>query len=212
MEYKSFAVEELKADDATRRISGFGSVFGNVDSQGDIVLPGAFAKSIAARPPIMLWQHDTRQPLGVWDVTEEKKKGLYIEGTIGTKGICEYAYEQAKLGSVSGLSIGFFIKKYSIDAKKGVRHIEEVDLYEVSLVTFPANDKAVVTGVKAADGSYMTERQFEEFLRDVGELSQKEAKIVLSDGYKALLRHRDGGAQELEDLIALRDALKQFKP
>ena len=271
MEYKSFALEELKADDDTRRISGFGSVFGNTDSQGDIVMPGAFAKSIARRKPVMLWQHDTAQPLGVWDTAEERAKGLYLDGPIGTKGICEYAYEQAKMGSVTGLSIGFSTTKYSIDATKGVRKLEEVELYEVSLVTFPANAKATITGVKAVNpaeaelaskwlkraidlhqkhmdgtepttgdagersqmrmmdmmkkayayltgdddtggmpgmGKSMTERQFEEFLRDVGRLSQKEAKIVLSEGYRGLLKHRDGGAQDLEELC---NTLKQFK-
>ena len=184
MERKQFALDEceVKEDGDARTIEGFGSTFGNTDSYGDIVLPGAFAKSISARKPAMLWQHRTDQPVGVWDAMEEQKKGLYLKGRIFGTQLGNDAYTLAKGGAVTGLSIGFSTKKFSIDAKKGTRQLGEVDLFEVSLVTFPANDKAQITNVKSKPE---TIRQFEDFLREAG-FSQKDATTVALRGFKAL--------------------------
>jgi HK97 family phage prohead protease len=156
MEHKHFAIEELKADDETRTIEGFGSIFGNVDSYGDIVVPGAFAKSIAKRKPAMLWQHRTDMPIGVWDEMEETAKGLRLKGRILDTTLGEDAYKLAKGGALTGLSIGYSPKGYEIDEKKKVRKLTEVELFEVSLVTFPANDKATITRVKSASGDIDT--------------------------------------------------------
>lgn len=86
-----------------------------------------------------------------------------------------------------------------------------MDLFEVSLVTFPANDKAKVTRVKSEDGALMTEREFEEFLRDVGGLSQKESKQVVSEGYRSMLNYRDGGDAIAEQAQKLCNLFNQFK-
>ncbi len=198
LKHLAFAVEglEAKEDDNGRTVEGFASVFNNVDSYSDIVMPGAFAKSIKGRKPAMLWQHNSGQPIGVWDEMEEQKKGLYVKGRILPTTAGNDAYTLVKAGAVTGMSIGYSARKWETDTDKGIRRLTEVELYEVSLVTFPANEKAQITRVKSLDGQFMTERDFEEFLRDVGQLSQKEAKIVVSDGYKALLKHRDGGAEE----------------
>ncbi len=197
----SFSLTDVKAEDGTRTIEGFASVFNNVDSYSDIVVPGAFTKTIKGRKPVMLWQHDSDEPIGVWDEVEEQKKGLYVKGRILETSMGNDAYTLVKAGAITGMSIGYAAKKWEIDADKGVRKLTEVDLYEVSLVTFPANEKAQITRVKSEDGAFMTERDFEEFLRDVGRLSQKEAKVVVSDGYKALLKHRDGGAESLKQIF-----------
>ena len=202
---------EVKAEDDTRTIEGFASVFNNIDSYKDIVMPGAFAKSLAKRIPVMLWQHNSEQPIGVWDDFMEQEKGLFIKGTILPTQLGNDAYTLAKAKAIKGMSIGYSPIKWEFDEKKGVRLLKEVDLWEVSLVTFPANEKAQITRVKSEDGAFMTERDFEEFLRDVGQLSQKEAKIVVSDGYKALLKHRDGGAEEQTLLRDLRDVLTNFR-
>jgi uncharacterized protein len=103
MEYKSFAIEELKAlDDEARTIEGYGSIFGNVDSYGDIVMPGAFAKSIKKRKPAMLWQHNSNQPIGVWDEIEETDKGLRLKGRIIDTSLGDDAYKLAKAGALTG--------------------------------------------------------------------------------------------------------------
>lgn len=202
----SFALE-VKAEDDARTIEGFASVFNNVDSHSDIVMPGAFTKSLGKRMPVMLWQHNTDQPVGVWDDFMEQDKGLFMKGSVLPTQLGNDAYILAKAKAIKGLSIGYTPVKWEFDDKKGVRKLTEVELWEVSLVTFPANEKAQITRVKSDDGAFMTERDFEEFLRDVGQLSQKEAKIVVSDGYKALLKHRDGGAEEQSQLRELRDVL-----
>lgn len=183
LEYKSFAIEELKADDAARTVEGFGSTFGNTDSYGDIVVPGAFAKSIASRKPAMLWQHRSDQPIGVWDELEETKKGLRLKGRILPTQLGNDAYTLAKEGALTGLSIGFNTKKYEIDEGKKVRKLTEVELFEVSLVTFPANEKATITTVKSRP---QTLREFETFLREAGQFSREDATTVALRGFKAL--------------------------
>lgn len=207
METKHFALLDFKADDETRSIEGWASVYDYTDSQKDIVVRGAFAKSLKGGKPAMLWQHKMDCPIGVWDVAEETDKGLLVRGRILDTQAGDDAYKLAKAGAVKGLSIGYTPKRQEFDRDKGTRKLLEVELHEVSLVTFPANDRAKVTRVKSTDGALMTEREFEEFLRDVGDLSQKEAKLIVSEGYRALLKHRDGGADELE---ALRDIARSF--
>lgn len=185
MDFKSFQIEELKAsdEDGTRTIEGFGSVFGNVDSYGDIVMPGAFMESLKSRKPAMLWQHRSDMPIGVWDEMEETKKGLKLKGRILPTQLGNDAYTLAKEGALTGLSIGFSTKKYEIDEKKKVRKLTELELFEVSLVTFPANDKATITNVKSRP---QTLREFEEFLREAGLFSREEATTVALRGFKAL--------------------------
>lgn len=210
-EIKQFTFEdiEVKEDGDTRTVEGYASVFNNVDSYKDIVLPGAFAKTLKKKRTIpMLWQHDSDEVVGVWSELEERDRGLYVKGSIVDTSMGLDAYKLLKAGAITGMSIGYSTKQYEIDTEKNVRKLMELDLYEVSLVTFPANEKAQITRVKSLNGAYMTEREFEEFLRDVGELSQKEAKIVVSQGYKALLNHRDGGDHVAAKLSNL---FNQFK-
>lgn len=185
MEIKHFAIEEFKAsdEDGTRTIEGLGSVFGNTDSYGDIVMPGAFAETIKTRKPAMLWQHRSDMPIGIWDEVEETKKGLRLKGRILETQAGNDAYTLAKAGALTGLSIGFNTKKYEIDEKKKVRKLTELELFEVSLVTFPANDKATITNVKSRP---QTLREFEEFLREAGLFSREDATTIALRGFKAL--------------------------
>lgn len=209
LEIKQFAIEELKADDEGRTVEGFASVFNNVDSWKDIVLPGAFEKTLKRKKSLpMLWQHEAGQVIGTWTELEERGKGLYVKGTIADTALGLDVHKLLKMGAVTGMSIGYYSKQFEYDTEKNIRKLIEIDLFEVSLVTFPANERAQVTRVKSQDGALMTEREFERFLRDVGDLSQEEAKIVVSKGYKSLLAHRDGGDQEIKHIAAL---LGQFE-
>lgn len=210
IETKHFAFEELKADDEARTIKGFGSVFGNTDSYGDIVMPGAFAKSITGRKPAMLWQHKSDMIPGVWDVIEEQKKGLYLEGTFADTPLGNEAYTLAKMGALTGLSIGFSTKRYEIDEAKKVRKLTELELYEVSLVTFPANERATITAVKSRP---QTLRAFEEYLREGG-FSQRDATTVALHGFKALTTQGEPDEEVVAQLAAadrLAALLTQFK-
>jgi HK97 family phage prohead protease len=134
-------------------------VFHNEDSYGDVVEPGAFKatlemwKSKGRLPPI-LWQHSPKDPIGVYTSMAEDEKGLAVEGRLLVKDdpLAARAYAHLKAGSVTGLSIGFSIPKGGAewDPKSETYRIRQVDLWEVSLVTFPANDEAQVDAVKAA--------------------------------------------------------------
>lgn len=132
---------------------GYGSVFGNVDSYKDVVAAGAFKKTLSERnsPVKLLWQHDTSQPIGVFLEIKEDEHGLYVKGQLALEvQKAKEAYELMKVGAVDGLSIGYSTVKEKKDVKTGIRYLTELKLYEVSVVTFPANEKANVVTVKSA--------------------------------------------------------------
>ena len=199
-------IREVREDGT---FTGYGSVFGNVDAYGDIVEAGAFAKSIEKKKPALLWQHDPTQPVGVWEEISEDKHGLLMRGRllIGKVAKATEARELLKAGAISGLSIGYMPVKWEYDkdprdsdekAKRTVRRLKEIDLWEVSLVTFPANDAARVTGVK----NLATIQDVEESLRDAG-YSRSEAKSLISR-IKDLQRDaefRSHAVQNVKELI-----------
>lgn len=207
MEFKSVTLE-LKADPAGI-VSGYGSVFGGVDAYGDTVQPGAFAKSLAKRKPKMLWQHDMDEPIGVWDEVREDAKGLFVQGRLAlkTEGGQE-AYELLSIGAIDGLSIGFRTIADEI-VQGGTRILKEVDLWEVSFVTIPADQAALVQSVKSA----MTERAFETMLRTQG-FSRWDAKIITADGWKAWAEKRDasgtGNADQRDAEAEVKKQLQQL--
>ena len=129
--------------------TGYASIFGNLDQHGDIVLPGAFRKSLAERGKRvpLLWQHDTTEPIGVLELVEDGK-GLRVErGEINLETARgREAYALLKQGAIKGLSIGYQVVQDGWQGK--VRQLKELKLLEVSLVTFPANELAGVTAVK----------------------------------------------------------------
>jgi HK97 family phage prohead protease len=197
---------ELKlVDDQQGVFTGYGSVFNVTDFQGDVVVPGAFSKSISAlstkgKPLSMLWMHDPTEPIGVWDDVSEDNVGLKLKGRLALetqKG--KEAYELMKMGALSGLSIGYRV--VDREWKGDIRLLKQVDLLEVSLVTFPANDDARVTGVKTGNERIKTIREFEEFLRDEGGYSCAQAKAIASSGFKAKPEHRDDDG-EIGQLLA----------
>lgn len=207
METKNLKIE-LKADGDEGKISGYGAVFGNVDSYGDRILKGAFTESLKSTKPKMLWQHDMYNPIGVWDEIYEDEKGLYVEGRLAT-GSAQGAdaYALAKMGALDGLSIGYMAKAY--DESNEVRELQEIELFEISMVTMPANDLATITGIKSAQ---WTERDFERALRNMG-FGRADAKLATAHGFKAVLEKRDAGLNsELDELrdAGVFDALKQL--
>ncbi|MEP5760315.1 MAG: HK97 family phage prohead protease [Litoreibacter sp.] len=146
-------------EDAT--ISGYASVFGEVDQGNDLVKKGAYAASLKQLAAVgtsvkLLWQHDPTQPIGVWDKVFEDEKGLYVSGRLLTetrKG-CEAAALIAA-GAIDGLSIGYRTVKADRN-QAGIRHLLELELWEVSLVTFPMLQQARV-GAKTDPTSEMNE-------------------------------------------------------
>lgn len=131
-------------------IRGYASVFGNLDSQQDRVMPGAFLESIATKFPIpLLWHHYRDQPIGQVEFAKEDDHGLYIHARI-IRGFSESdrASSLIKEQCISGLSIGYQVLGYEYEAlptEQVVRSLYALDLWEVSIVTFPANQAARIT-------------------------------------------------------------------
>lgn len=186
MLHKSVSLK-LKAEPGQDGVfEGYASVFDVVDLGGDSVARGAFSKSLGKRKCKMLWQHEMDQPIGVWDEVREDSHGLYVKGRILTevaKG--REALALLKAGAIDSMSIGYRTIESTTDTT-GVRKLLEVDLFEISLVTFPMLPDAKVTDVK----SITTERDFERFLRDAG-YSKSEAKALTLHGFKGLTKRRD---------------------
>lgn len=221
-EYKA----DFKAlsDEKMGLFEGFGSVFGNVDSHGDIVQKGAFSESLGRRGmPIMLWQHDQKEPIGKFISAKETPEGLHVTGELFIEDIprARQAYRLLKEGAMKGLSIGFRTLEDDVDAE-GNRTIKKVDLYEVSLVTFPSNELANVTAVKSDDTPPDNERDFEKFLRKNG-YSRTAAKAITTHGikgYENILREADVAkscdalreADELKKkLVEIKQTLKEIE-
>jgi HK97 family phage prohead protease len=179
--------------------SGYGASFGNVDSYGDVIAPGAFTKTLKEAKssgtwPAMLLQHgnmlggDDNMPVGVWTDMREDAKGLHVEGVLADTQRGRDAYTLLKMSprpAISGMSIGYRAIEWSMRSRpeEPRRTLKAVDLFEVSLVTFPANGKSRVEHVKSAD-AITTIREFEDFLRDVGGFSRAAAKSIAAGGFK----------------------------
>ena len=206
---------EVKSED-NGIFTGYGSIFGNEDQGNDIVQKGAFTKSLQDRPASkvkMLFQHKTDEPIGVFEEIYEDQKGLYVKGklALGTQKGRE-TYELLKIGALDGMSIGFKAdpqKQGYNENKRGIRTLKEVDLMEISLVTFPMNEDAVVETVK---GNGKSIREWEDILREVGGLSRTESKIGAKSLYKSLNQREADNKQELVALLhKVADIIKTTK-
>lgn len=170
---------EEKALEEEGRISGYGSIYGNTDLGGDVVEAGAFKSN--TRPPKMLWQHDPGEVIGIWDSVTEDSKGLKVSGKLLLD--IQRAKETKSLlkaGAIDGLSIGYRATEvdYKNTPKGMVRHIKSAELYEISVVTFPMNPKAIVTDVK----QLQSPREIEGILRSAG-VPSAFAKLVAIHGF-----------------------------
>jgi uncharacterized protein len=131
---------------------GYASLFGLVDLGGDEVVHGAFARSLAQKGPRairMLWQHDPSLPIGSWVSIKEDQRGLRVKGRLNLAvARARETLALLKEGAVDGLSIGFRVKNARKSAAGGIRRLLEVDLWEISIVTFPMLPQARITSVK----------------------------------------------------------------
>lgn len=211
-------VTEFKNLSAEGEFEGYASTSGNVDRGGDLIERGAFAGTLSrwserGRLPKMLWQHDTTKVCGVWDAMSEDSSGLYVKGRILTDlQIGKEAYTLMKAGAIDSLSIGYRTMKYGYAGPQDeVRLLKEVDLFEVSLVTFPMNESAVITGVKHLSSKGDVERA----LRDAG-VPNAFAKLVALYGFDEAKRRVEGrreadAAGIFRELSKLRDNLNKRK-
>lgn len=219
MKTKDFAlqVKDLSEDGT---FTGYGSVNGNVDSYGERVMPGAFAGSLAKHKRegtsvLMLWQHNPNEPIGIWEDLAEDAKGLWGKGRL----IMEVqkareVHALMKANAIGGLSIGYREIKATPDGN--VRNLEELDLREISPVSFPANRRARIEAVKSErmeefarrlrDGDPMPIKEFEDILREAG-VPKSMACAIASHGYaKAVLGEPEG--KQANDATAFLTALR----
>lgn len=191
--YADFEVKALK-DDGT--FTGYAATFDVRDLGGDTISRGAFTESLRAwsvkgeYPPI-LWHHQMDKPIGVITTMYEDAKGLYIEGRllVGKVAKASEAYALLDAKAVKGLSIGYKVKpgNYTWADDGYGRDIKAVDLWEVSITTFPMNPDAGVTSVKQINSV----RDFETALRDEWGFSRTQARRIAEHGYKSAMGLRD---------------------
>lgn len=187
-------LEQKKVGEAGE-FEGYGSVFGVKDSYGEIVSAGAFKDSLIAHHqagtlPAMLWQHDPGKPIGVYSEMREDSHGLYVKGKLSLDTqLGKEAFSLLKMGALNGLSIGFVPEKWEWDEEERIRTLTQIDLWECSLVTFPANTEARVSGTKAMEqiSSLTSWKDVEEFLREEGNFSNNAATAIVG----AVKRIRD---------------------
>ena len=202
---KAYHDEDEDKDYGT--FEGYGSVFGNKDLGNDVIERGAFLKSLKRRKPQnvkLLYQHKSDMPIGVFDEIREDDHGLVVKGRLALKTQAgAEAYELLKMGALDGLSIGFRVnpKEVSYDKRGNKRIIKEVDLMEVSLVTFPMNPQATVRSVKGEDISI---REWENGMRDAFSLSRSEAKMAAKAVTDAF------GQREVDTNVELVEAIKKL--
>lgn len=199
---------EIKSVGDDGSFTGYATVFGNADFYGDIIMPGALTKTLAKKrngQVPALWQHDQDDPIGTYPVLRVDNKGLYVEGQL-VKGVqqADECHLLMKAGAINGLSMGFITEDSDYNTVTGQRNILQLDLWEISPVTFPANDLARVTDVKSiANMGKLSD--IEQFLRDEGGFSAKEAKAIVSR-VKAI-----GSQRDVDDSMEIRQALTILK-
>lgn len=212
-------------DEKTGTFEGYGAVFGNVDSYGDVIAKGAFRATLrdwrkAGSLPPMLVQHGgwmmtdmDALPIGKWEAMEEDDTGLRVKGRLinldTERG--KQIYGAMREGVLDGMSIGYRAKEFSIGTKPDEprRTLKAVELIELSVVTFPANGKARIDGVKA-DG--LSRRELERRLTQDAELPRSVARQLMAGGFEAIKAMQDAGDEgDLSDLARHMRQVKLMK-
>lgn len=208
---KSFGFEIKAADSGA--VEGLASTFNNVDHVGDTVAKGAFTKSISSLKTngrVLPMLHEHYKAIGAWKTFEETKEGLFVSGQALVDEVQEAreAIALAKADVVTGLSIGFMLKRDDFDFESdGTRIIRNLDLMEVSLVASPADDFARISAVKSMIDRGMTTREFEGLLRDSG-FSRKQAARMAGPAIQALQGDPEDDLWDA-DLKAMIDAVRR---
>lgn len=187
---------DVKEVDEEGHFSGYASVYNVIDAYRERVAPGAFGNSLRkwatrGRLPPALWQHRSGEPVGPFTKMVEDERGLYTEGRLLVKDVQRAREARALMMSktVDGMSIGFNSIVEEYDKTENLITLKEIDLWEVSIVTFPANQESLVTEVRSmfAEGNVPAVKDLEEILRDAG-FSRSQAKAIVGHGYAGLLR------------------------
>jgi HK97 family phage prohead protease len=176
---------EFKTADVSRAgdFAGYAAHFGNVDRGGDVIVPGAFAATLAeykarGTQPALLWAHDASQIIGRINSLREDGKGLFMAASLTLDvTAAKEAHALLKDEAIGGLSIGYGVRPGGDEFTASARMLKNLELYEVSLVAVPMNPEARVTAVKAMTSS---PRELEQYLRTTLSLSSRKAKAAAS--------------------------------
>lgn len=186
----TFAIKIAPDDAESGLIEGYGATFEDTpDLAGDIILPGAFAKSLQHVLPAMVWAHDLSRPIGRWTEAKEDARGLYLKGRLNLETDAgRQAHSHVRAGDVTGLSIGYNVPQggAELGRKTGERVLSRVDLFEVSPVPVPCMPNARITQVKTLG----SQRDLQELLHHNG-LSRGAAVKIAAAGWQALQGERD---------------------
>lgn len=190
---------EVKAS-ADGKFSGYAAVFGNVDDGFDVIQPGAFKEFARQKDGqiMVLHAHNTREYIGRAAYSQDEK-GLAVDGQLVLADpLANRVYQHLKAGTIDAMSIGYDVLPGGAEfTEAGIRILKALKLWEVSVLPFGMNELARVDTVKQA-GQITTIREFEDFLRDAGHFSVRQARAIAEGGYKALQKAReepDAGAQ-----------------
>lgn len=196
-----FALDTKSIDD-DGNIEGLAVGYGNLDQGGDIVAKGAIDLQGRKSLPMLLF-HDQRRPAGAWNSFEEVSDGLLVKGRFSSSASGRDAREDVKSGALAGLSMGYKTLRHRIEGKS--RHLLQVALHEISLVTIPMNDRTRVLSVKdiVGDGGLPTAAQFEDALREAMGFSKTQAAAIAGKGLTQLLRGEPGSEPETDFWSAL---------
>ena len=189
---------DVKGIEDDGSIEGIAAAYGNVDHGGDIIAPGAIAKSLEgkSRVPMLLF-HDQKRPIGAWTDFSDTSDGLRVKGRFSMNSAAgREAHAMARDGVFGGLSIGYRTLKHRFEGK--ARHLLDIALHEISLVTIPMNERTGIVSVKNLRGDTLpTLSEFEDHLREAG-FSKTEATAVANKGLSHLLRGEPGSASDDE--------------
>jgi len=197
---------DIKFAAAEGSFSGYGSVFGVVDSKNDIIMPGAYAEALKSGEQVPVYVNHGwlrgELPVGVWSGLKEDDRGLFGDaGLVMQMPSAVNAYWGMKAGLVNGLSVAILPDAKTTERRSdGVRVIHRIKaLKEISIVTDPANGEARVVDVKTAEevGQIETIRDFERFLRDAGGLTKGAAEALVARA-KIVFSQGEPGLQEID--------------
>ena len=213
METKEFdAPFELRAFDEDKgEFEGHAAIFNKADEFSDVILPGAFKKSLHKHPKKrvkMLRGHQVNQIIGVWEEIKEDSKGLFVKGRLLLQlKAAEETFVLMKEGLLDSMSIGFKTVIDQFDSEKKVRNLIEVKLFEISVVTFPAQLDALVTSVKHVSPEELsTKLELEKALRDAG-FSRSTSQFITAGWVPPALRNAEG-ARVVESIRSLAASMK----
>jgi HK97 family phage prohead protease len=206
----NFKLTNVQSDANARTFEGYGSIFGNVDHAGDVVQAGAFKQSLAAHRaagtwPPMFFNHNPSQVPGKWIDLREDARGLWVKGQLSNTPLGSEMRELLRDGSISGLSIGYKVTDSDYD-KHNNHVLKAIDLWEISIVSLPANPvaRADTSTVKQESDVIVPIRQFERFLHEHLSMSNSNARRFASafwGQYKSL--------QQGEPLTTSLDTLRE---